>query len=179
MKDSVLIAPYDTGLYTMVCGSIQAIDMSCDLASDRSGTSFQGMKPHQHLENGELTRFERDFRLTLVDVGAAVMPSDPRSAPAHPPPSAKCLDASALELQRMAQGLASGRLAFLFPSCPCRGTLDYLDHLILPNLAVAWQCSREPWHEAGHNKSAKRTTADSVRDLFSRSAMSDVDYEAR
>ena len=34
-------------------------------------------------------------------------------------------------------------------------------------------------HEAGHNKTANRTTADSVRDLFSRSAMSGVDYEAQ
>ena len=46
------------------------------------------------------------------------------------------------------------------------GTLEYLDHLILPNLA------------AGANRTAtNRTMLDAVRDLFTHSGMSDVKYE--
>ena len=54
-----------------------------------------------------------------------------------------------------------------------------MDHLILPNLAAAWQVVEGcVLYEVPQNQWTNRTMLDSARDLFSRSAISDVDYEA-
>lgn len=95
VKDSVVIAPYDTGLYEMVC-----------------------FNPHMKLP-GDLNR--------------SMLP--PLNCSAWP------------------------------KSLPV-GTLDYLDHLILPNLAAA-----------ANSTKTNRTMLDSARDLYVRSSMSEIDYQ--
>ena len=98
MKDAVLIAPYDTGMYTMKC-----LD-----------PSVTGLPGPPHLSDLNCSAWSKDQK---VDVPV--------------------------------------------------GTLDYLDHLILPNL---WS--------AINSTVTNETVLDAARVLFTRSAVSGIDYQS-
>jgi len=105
MKDAVLIAPYDTGMYTMKC-------LHPDLHP--GNISLQNLAGPPHMPDLNCSAWSKDRK---VDVPV--------------------------------------------------GTLDYLDHLILPNL---WS----PINSSVTNE----TVLDAARVLFSRSAISGIDYRS-
>ncbi|CAK9070831.1 unnamed protein product [Durusdinium trenchii] len=110
MKDSVLIAPYDTGMYTMNC-------------------------LHPGLHPGSQTKTQSSS-----------------GQPGPPGPPMADLNCTAWSKDHKVD-------------LPV-GTLDYLDHLILPNL---WS--------AINTTVSNQTVLDAARVLFSRSGISGIDYE--
>ena len=64
--------------------------------------------------------------------------------------------------EKPAKARATPDFVFLLP----KGTLEYLDHLILPNLAASI-----------NSTATNRTMLDAARDLYSRSSMSERDYQ--
>ena len=105
MKDAVLIAPYDTGMYTMKC-------LHPGLHPGNAGVT--GLPGPPHMPDLNCSAWSKDQK---VDVPV--------------------------------------------------GTLDYLDHLILPNL---WS--------AINSTVTKETVWDAARVLFTRSAISGIDYRS-